>query len=106
MGDCGDCCSVSANTIDELLNVRQAADEKRFVAFGAVSTVKRVFLSDRRKKFLLLLFGIGWGLAGLCPGPALAVIPLAPSLSPSQSKCTRLIGRIAYPTKPSEVRAL
>ncbi|GGY49391.1 YeeE/YedE family protein [Parvularcula lutaonensis] len=25
-----------------------------------------------------VLFGIGWGLAGLCPGPALAVIPLAP----------------------------
>lgn len=22
------------------------------------------------------LFGIGWGLAGLCPGPALAVLPL------------------------------
>jgi uncharacterized membrane protein YedE/YeeE len=26
-----------------------------------------------------VLFGIGWGLAGLCPGPALAVIPMAPA---------------------------
>lgn len=25
-----------------------------------------------------VLFGIGWGLAGLCPGPAIAVIPMAP----------------------------
>lgn len=25
-----------------------------------------------------LLFGIGWGLAGLCPGPAIAVLPMAP----------------------------
>jgi uncharacterized membrane protein YedE/YeeE len=24
------------------------------------------------------LFGIGWGLVGLCPGPALAVLPLGP----------------------------
>ncbi|WP_031556306.1 DUF6691 family protein [Parvularcula oceani] len=24
------------------------------------------------------LFGIGWGLAGLCPGPAVAVLPMAP----------------------------
>jgi uncharacterized membrane protein YedE/YeeE len=24
------------------------------------------------------LFGIGWGLAGLCPGPAIAVLTLAP----------------------------
>ena len=23
-----------------------------------------------------VLFGIGWGLAGLCPGPALAILPL------------------------------
>jgi uncharacterized membrane protein YedE/YeeE len=25
-----------------------------------------------------VLFGAGWGLAGLCPGPAVAVIPMAP----------------------------
>jgi uncharacterized membrane protein YedE/YeeE len=24
------------------------------------------------------LFGVGWGLAGLCPGPAIAVLPMAP----------------------------
>lgn len=24
------------------------------------------------------LFGAGWGLAGLCPGPAVAVLPMAP----------------------------
>lgn len=26
-----------------------------------------------------LLFGIGWGLAGLCPGPAVAALALAPA---------------------------
>lgn len=26
-----------------------------------------------------VLFGIGWGVAGLCPGPAIALIALAPS---------------------------
>lgn len=25
-----------------------------------------------------VLFGVGWGLAGLCPGPAVAVLPMAP----------------------------
>ena len=25
------------------------------------------------------LFGIGWGIAGLCPGPAVAVLPIAPT---------------------------
>lgn len=25
-----------------------------------------------------VLFGTGWGLAGLCPGPAVAVLPMAP----------------------------
>ena len=24
-----------------------------------------------------VLFGVGWGLAGLCPGPALAILPFA-----------------------------
>lgn len=24
------------------------------------------------------LFGVGWGIAGLCPGPAIAILPFAP----------------------------
>ncbi len=26
------------------------------------------------------LFGAGWGIAGLCPGPAVAILPMAPGL--------------------------
>jgi uncharacterized protein len=33
---------------------------------------------DRRLALGALLFGIGWGIAGLCPGPALADLALAP----------------------------
>ncbi|MGM4896897.1 DUF6691 family protein [Tardiphaga sp. 839_C3_N1_4] len=31
---------------------------------------------DKRLVGGAILFGIGWGLAGLCPGPALAIMPL------------------------------
>ena len=31
---------------------------------------------DRRLVGGSLLFGVGWGLAGICPGPALTLLPL------------------------------
>ena len=34
---------------------------------------------DRRLVMGATLFGIGWGLVGLCPGPALAALAIAPS---------------------------
>lgn len=33
---------------------------------------------DRPLMIGALLFGAGWGLAGLCPGPAIAILPMAP----------------------------
>jgi uncharacterized membrane protein YedE/YeeE len=34
---------------------------------------------DRRLASGAVIFGIGWGIAGLCPGPALADLALAPA---------------------------
>lgn len=34
---------------------------------------------DRNLVFGAMLFGIGWGLVGLCPGPALAALAIAPA---------------------------
>lgn len=34
---------------------------------------------DRRLVGGAALFGVGWGMSGICPGPALALIPFAPS---------------------------
>ena len=34
---------------------------------------------DRRLVFGAVVFGIGWGLVGLCPGPALAALSVAPA---------------------------
>lgn len=72
-----------------------------FVLAGAVGTVALGFLVVRRRLsaplfaaafdppsahgidrnlvFGAVLFGIGWGLVGLCPGPALAALAVAPA---------------------------
>ena len=72
-----------------------------FVLAGAVGTVALGFLVVRRRLsvplfaaafdppsardidrnlvFGAVLFGIGWGLVGLCPGPALAALAIAPA---------------------------
>jgi len=63
-----------------------------FVMGGAVLTAAPLFARARRwwdaepsgpiDRPLLVgaaVFGIGWGLAGVCPGPAIADLPLAPS---------------------------
>ena len=34
---------------------------------------------DRRLLVGAAIFGVGWGLAGLCPGPAIASLALAPA---------------------------
>jgi uncharacterized membrane protein YedE/YeeE len=62
-----------------------------FVMGGAVLTAAPLFALARRGKpaespgsidrRLLIgagVFGVGWGLAGVCPGPAVADLPLAP----------------------------
>lgn len=42
--------------------------------FGAAFIVPETREIDRRLAFGAVLFGIGWGLAGLCPGPAIAAL--------------------------------
>ncbi len=46
-----------------------AADAFHVPAKGAI---------DKRLVFGAIVFGVGWGLVGLCPGPALADLALAP----------------------------
>lgn len=42
--------------------------------FGSAFIVPETREIDRRLAFGAVLFGIGWGLAGLCPGPAIAAL--------------------------------
>ncbi len=42
--------------------------------FGTAFIVPETREIDRRLAFGAVLFGIGWGLAGLCPGPAIAAL--------------------------------
>jgi uncharacterized membrane protein YedE/YeeE len=42
--------------------------------FGDTFVVPQTREIDRRLAFGAVLFGIGWGLAGLCPGPAIAAL--------------------------------
>jgi uncharacterized membrane protein YedE/YeeE len=55
----------------------QAGAAKPWVA-GAFQVPTRSDI-DGRLAAGSALFGVGWGLAGLCPGPAIAAIALAPS---------------------------
>lgn len=42
--------------------------------FGAPISFPKATVIDRRLVIGSLVFGVGWGLAGFCPGPALASI--------------------------------
>ena len=46
------------------------------------------------------LFGIGWGIAGLCPGPALASLALAP-LAVLPFVAAMLVGMTLYQLVPA-----
>lgn len=43
-----------------------------------VFTLPKTSMIDRRLAIGSVLFGIGWGIAGLCPGPAVADLAIAP----------------------------
>lgn len=51
------------------------------------------------------LFGIGWGIAGLCPGPAIASLALAPAAA-LPFIAAMLVGMAAHRLIPDRRRAL
>lgn len=51
-----------------------------------------------------VLFGIGWGIAGLCPGPALASLALSPSAALPFAVAMvagMLLQKVVFETKPA-----
>jgi len=53
----------------------QLAQRRRLALLGEAVTFPQTRPINRRLLFGSALFGIGWGLTGLCPGPALAALP-------------------------------
>ena len=51
--------------------IRYAATRQQAILGGAMSPAPARSI-DRRLVFGALVFGVGWGLAGYCPGPAVA----------------------------------
>lgn len=96
-----------------------------FVLAGAVGTVALGFLFVRRRLsaplfaaafdppsargidrslvFGAVLFGIGWGLVGLCPGPALAALAIAPT-KVALFVAAMLVGMAAFAVSRSFIR--
>lgn len=50
------------------------AKRRRQSLLGALMQIPQKRELDRRLILGSLLFGIGWGIAGICPGPALAIL--------------------------------
>ena len=57
---------------------------------------------DRRLSLGAILFGVGWGIAGLCPGPALADLAIAP-LSAGLFVIAMIAGMALHRLLPSPV---
>ncbi|MEE4209330.1 MAG: DUF6691 family protein [Parvularcula sp.] len=55
--------------------IRRRKEPPAFAETFAFPTATQI---DRRLVLGSLLFGMGWGLAGLCPGPGIAVMGIAP----------------------------
>jgi uncharacterized membrane protein YedE/YeeE len=51
-----------------------AAKKRTTSVLGAPMQLPSGTVVDRRLVFGSLLFGVGWGLAGICPGPALVLL--------------------------------
>ncbi len=58
---------------------------------------------DRNLVFGAVLFGIGWGLVGLCPGPALAALAIAPT-KVALFVAAMLVGMAAFAVSRSFIR--
>lgn len=58
---------------------------------------------DRNLVFGAVLFGIGWGLVGLCPGPALAALAIAPA-EVALFVAAMLVGMAAFAVSQSFIR--
>lgn len=58
---------------------------------------------DRNLVFGAVLFGIGWGLVGLCPGPALAALAIPPT-KVTLFVAAMLVGMAAFAVSRSFIR--
>jgi len=65
---------VMAGAIAVALPAFMAADRRTISPLGAGMRLPHSRELDRRLVIGSVLFGIGWGLAGLCPGPALVAL--------------------------------
>ena len=59
---------------------------------------------DKRLVVGALVFGVGWGIAGICPGPALVLLGAVPMSTPTESPWIRI--RLARSPSSSKVPPL
>lgn len=71
------------------------AKGRRTAILGAPMQIPTHTVIDRRLVVGSLLFGIGWAIAGLCPGPALALL-LTGRWEPVVFTCAMLVGMLVF----------
>ena len=71
------------------------AKGRQTAILGAPMQIPTRTVIDRRLVVGSLLFGIGWAIAGLCPGPALALL-LTGRWEPVVFTCAMLVGMLVF----------
>ncbi|MCD5983349.1 MULTISPECIES: YeeE/YedE family protein [Pseudomonas] len=73
----------------------QVAQRRQKSLLGAPMQIPTLKVIDRRLVLGSLLFGAGWALAGLCPGPALALL-LSGSWQPIAFTLAMVVGMLIH----------